>query len=97
MNTYADTLSPGRIDLIIFPSGGKEVIGRQNSYPELPEEAYLSEVLDFVSTKQGLEKPEKITGYYTCKDGVVSMQWTPYAEPIPQEEYRVTDDEQVSV
>jgi hypothetical protein len=92
MNTYSDTLAPGRIDLIIFPSGGKEVLGRQPSYPELPEEAYLSEVQKFVATKQGLEKPEKYTGYYTCKDNAVSMTWTSYAGPILAEESNETSE-----
>ena len=86
MPEYADTLAPGRIDVIVFPSGGKEVLGRQPSYPALPEAAYLPEVRAFVAAKQGLDKPEKATGYYTCKGGVVSMTWTPYAGPIPEEE-----------
>lgn len=90
MSTYPDTVAPGRIDIIVFPSGGKEVLGRQPSYPELPEASYLPEVRAFVATKQGLDKPEKATGYYTCKDGVVSMTWTPYVGPIPQEEPEVT-------
>lgn len=85
MGTYPNTLSPGRVDIIIFPSGGKEVIGCQSSYPSIPESAYISEVQKFVSSKQGLEHPEKFTGYYTVKDGVVSMMWTPYAGEIQQE------------
>ena len=85
MFNFPDTLAPGRVDIIIFPNGGKEVIGRQPSYPSIPESAYLSEVQKFVSSKQGLEHPEKFTGYYTVKDGVVSMTWTPYAGEIQQE------------
>ena len=84
MGTYPDTIVLGRIDIIIFPSGGKEVIGRLPSYPELPETAYLDEVRKFVFTKQGLETPEFFTGYYSVKDGVVSMTWTSYAGEIPQ-------------
>lgn len=84
MPDYADTLAPGRIDIIVFPSGGKEVLGRQPSYPELPEAAYWPEVQAFVAAKQGLEKPEKATGYYTCKGGAVSVQWVPYAGPIEE-------------
>lgn len=84
MNNYPDTLAPGRIDLVIFSNGGKEVIGRQPSYPALPESAYISEVNRFVATKQGLGKPEKFTGYYTVKDNEVTMTWTPYAGELQQ-------------
>ena len=84
MANYSDTLAPGRIDLIIFANGGKEFIGRQDSYPVTPESAYISEVQKFVATKQGLEKPEKFTGFYTVKDDIVTMTWTPYAGEIPE-------------
>ena len=94
MSKYPDTIAPGRIDIVIFPSGGKEVIGRQSSYPSTPESAYLGEVQKFASSKHGLEKPEKFTGYYTVKDDVVSMTWTPYAGEIPQEETTEASDEE---
>ena len=84
MSKYPDTIAPGRIDIVIFPSGGREVIGRQSSYPSTPESAYLGEIQKFVSSKQRLEKPEKFTGYYTVKDDVVSMTWAPYAGEIEQ-------------
>lgn len=84
MSTYPDTLAPGRIDIVIFTSGGKEVIGLLPAYPPIPEIAYLSEVQKFVSTKQGLEHPEKFTGFYTCKDDQITMTWTSYAGEIPQ-------------
>lgn len=84
MGVYSDTLSPGRVDIVIFPSGGKEILGRQSSYPSTPESAYLGEVQKFVASKQGIEKPEKFTGYYTVKDDVVSMSWTSYAGELPQ-------------
>lgn len=86
MSTYPDTIAPGRIDIIIFPSGGKEVLGRQPSYPPLPEIAYLNKIRDFVATKQGLEKPEKFTGFYSSKENSVSMTWTAWAGEITQEE-----------
>ena len=101
MFNFPDTLAPGRVDILIFPNGGKEVIGRQPSYPALSEAAYLPEVQTFVASKQGLEKPEKATGYYTCKGDVVSMTWTPYAGPISKEEQEAlelepTEDAEVS-
>lgn len=84
MFNFPDTLAPGRIDVVIFPNGGKEIIGRQPSYPPLPEIAYLNKIRDFVATKQGLEKPEKFTGFYSSKENEVSMTWTPYAGEIEQ-------------
>lgn len=75
------TEMPGRIDIIIFPNGGKEVIGRSPSYPPAKESFYISLVNEFVASKVGtVEKPEKYSGYYTIKDDVASMQWTPYVE-----------------
>lgn len=75
------TEMPGRIDIIIFPSGGKEVIGRSPSYPPAKEALYISLVNEFVVSKTGtVEKPEKYSGYYTIKDDVASIQWTPYVE-----------------
>ena len=89
MSNYPDTLAPGRIDLVIFSNGGKEVIGRLPSYPALPEMAYSKFIQEFVSTKQNLEKPEKFTGFYSCKDNQVSMTWTTWAGEIKQE---ITED-----
>lgn len=94
MFNFPDTIAPGRVDIIIFPNGGKEVIGRQPSYPPLPEIAYLNKIRDFVATKQGLEKPEKFTGFYSSKENAVSMTWTAWAGEIPQEETVEEPDEE---
>ena len=81
-----DTTSDGRIDIVIFPSGGREVIGRVAAYPPVPETAYMPLVAAFVAEHQGLKKPEKHTGYYSVKNGVCAMQWAGYAGELPQEE-----------
>ncbi len=73
-----DTETPGRIDIIIFPSGGKEVIGRQAAYPPVEECVYMPEVQSFVNEHQGLEKPKRYTGRYSVKNDVCSFQWTDY-------------------
>ena len=79
-----DTLSAGRIDIIIFPNGGKEVIGRMPAYPPVPETLYMSEVRKFVADHQSLPKPTRFTGYYTVKDGALSMTWSNWAGEIVQ-------------
>lgn len=79
-----DTLSAGRIDIIIFPNGGKEVIGRMPAYPPVPETLYMSEVRKFVADHQSLPKPTRFTGYYTVKDGALSMTWSNYSGEIVQ-------------
>ena len=84
MADLQDTETPGRINIIIFPNGGKEVIGRIASYPPTPESAYLDKVRSFVGQHQGLSKPTKYTGRYNVKDGVLSMLWTDWAGEIPR-------------
>ena len=79
-----DTLSAGRIDIIIFPNGGKEIIGRMPAYPPVPEMLYMPEVRKFVADHQSLPKPTRFTGYYTVKDGALSMTWSNYAGEIVQ-------------
>lgn len=81
-----DTESSGRIDIMIFPNGGKEVIGRVASYPKVPESTYWPEVLAFVAEHQGLEKPVKYTGRYSVTGGVFSMQWFDWAGEIERPE-----------
>lgn len=80
-----DTLSTGRIDIIIFPNGGKEVIGRMPAYPPVEETLYMSEVQKFVANHQNLPKPTKYTGYYAVKDEVLSMAWANWAGEIVRE------------
>ena len=81
-----DTTSNGRVDIVIFPTGGREILGRVASYPETPETAYMPLIAQFVSEHQGLKTPQKFTGYYSVKDGVCSMQWANYAGELPQQE-----------
>lgn len=80
-----DTISTGRIDIIIFPNGGKEVIGRMPAYPPVEENLYMSEVQKFVANHQNLPKPTKYTGYYAVKDEVLSITWSNWAGEIVRE------------
>lgn len=57
-------MKKGRIDIVIFPNGGWEYIGREESDPPIPLDDLLPFVLDFVGKHQGLETPQKFTAYY---------------------------------
>lgn len=78
----SDTLTPGRVDIVIFANGGWEFIGRINADPDIPENEYLPEVLDFVGKHQNLSAPEKFTGYYQIKGDKLIMNWRDYAGEI---------------
>ena len=88
-----NTLVPGRVDIVIFANGGWEKIGQIASDPDIPFDDFLPEILQFVGTKQNLPAPEKFTGYYSAKDGDISIHWANYAgeiarteEPVPTRE-----------
>ena len=44
----------------------------------------MSEVRKFVADHQSLPKPTRFTGYYTVKDGALSMTWSNYSGEIVQ-------------
>ena len=54
------------------------------AYPPVPETLYMSEVRKFVADHQSLPKPTRFTGYYTVKDGALSMTWSNYSGEIVQ-------------
>ena len=73
----ADTVSPGRFDIVVFENRGWECIGRQDSYPLTPEEAYRTEIEKYV---RSLAVPEgRHTMRYEVKGGDLVAVWTPYA------------------
>lgn len=78
-----DTLTPGRIDIVIFANGGYERIGYIAADPEIPETEWLPDVVKFVNMNQNLSEPKKFTGYYSIKDGQLKMSWREYAGEIP--------------
>ena len=81
-----DTTTPGRIDIIIFTNGGKEVLGRIASEPKLAESDYLPTVKEFVANNVPTDVPVKYTGYYSVTDGELSFEWGEYAGEIVREE-----------
>lgn len=80
-----DTTSNGRIDVVIFPNGNREICGRINSVPPVPYSDLLAEVKVFVAQHQGLDKPQKWTGNYSVKGGKLSLIWGDWEGIIEQE------------
>lgn len=78
-----NTITDGRLDIIIFPNGGKEYLGKLPSSPEVDEQLYLPAVAEFVAQNQDLEEPTKFTGMYRVKDDRLEITWGPYAGEIP--------------
>lgn len=78
-----DTIQDGRIDVMIYPNGGREVMGRIESNPELPEQVYMPQVEVFVSQNQGLPKSKMFTGIYSMKDDVLTINWSDWLGKIP--------------
>lgn len=81
-----DTLTQGRVDIVIFPNGGWEFIGSIPANPEIPEEVYLPEVQKFVGQNQELPTPTKFTGYYGIAGDIFKMSWGEWKGAIPREE-----------
>ena len=90
--TLTDTTTDGRIDIVIFTNGGKEVLGRIASEPKLSESVYMPSVKEFVAANVPESEPVQYTGYYSVKDGVLSFTWGEYEGEIVKEE---TDEEGV--
>lgn len=86
-----DTLTQGRVDIVIFPNGGWEYIGRVPANPEIPEADYQPEVEKFVAQNQGLKNPTNFTGYYGVDGDILKMSWGTYAGEIPRDEVETTE------
>lgn len=80
------TLTQGRIDIVIFPNGGWERLGYVPANPEIPEEVWYNNILEFVANNQNLPKPQKFTGYYgmsKTRSNAVEMSWGEYQGDMP--------------
>lgn len=78
-----DTTTDGRLDIVIFPNGGKEFLAKLPSSPEIDEQLYLPAVSNFVGQNQNLEEPTKFTGMYRVRNDRLEITWGPYAGEIP--------------
>lgn len=69
----------GRVDIVVFPSGGIEVFGRIGDAPA----ADVSEgVRAFARGLPKDNKPRKFTGYYDAADAS-DLEWSAYDENNP--------------
>ena len=62
MADLQDTETSGRIDIIIFPAGGKEVIGRIASYPANTGECLHRQGAGLCGAAPGARKAHEIHG-----------------------------------
>ena len=81
------TTVPGRYDIVMFPNGGWECIGRQAAIPPIPASEYRPRVDEYVA-QHSVEKPTKMTMYYRMEGDACTASWMPYAGEIqsPEEE-----------
>lgn len=68
-----------RIDIVVFPNGGREIFGRiGDTKPE-----FVSAAIDaYLETLEASSKPRKFTGYYDAPDAS-DIEWMPYDENNP--------------
>ena len=71
----------GRIDVGVFPNGGREVFGQVTSEPPVPPLALATEVSKHFD-EMNVDKPCKFTGYYDAPDAS-DIEWAPYDENNP--------------
>lgn len=68
-----------RIDIVVFPNGGREIFGQVNSAGY----EYVSACIDgFLAGLEPSYKPRKFTGYYDEPDAS-DIEWQPYDENNP--------------
>lgn len=69
----------GRIDIVVFPNGGREIFGQVDSAGY----EYVSACIDgFLANFEPSDKPRKFTGYYDAPDAS-DIEWLPYDENNP--------------
>lgn len=89
-----DTLKDGRIDIVIFANGGREVIGREDAEPPVSDADLLPEVAKFVAEHQDLPAPEKFTAIYRVENGKLKLFWGEYKGLLP---YQLEEQDDVAM
>lgn len=69
----------GRIDIVVFPSGNREIFGQ---IKDAPAERLLTLVDVFTDTLEPSNNPRKFTGYYDAPDAS-DIEWQPYDSNNP--------------
>lgn len=80
-----DTIKQGRVDIVIFPNGGWEYIGRIEPEPLMPPDDILPQVLEFVAQHQNLPLPQKFTAYYGQKGRSINISFGDWEGEIPMQ------------
>ncbi|MBD5585806.1 MAG: hypothetical protein HDQ88_12050 [Clostridia bacterium] len=74
----------GRYDIVVFPNGGWECIGRIANMPEHSEQELYEHAKAFAESKS-VDVPTKFTGEY-APDEPLAIIWGEWKEPIPEGE-----------
>lgn len=77
-----NTITNGRLDIVVFGNGGYEFLARVTSEPEVAEDIYLPKVKDFVASLR-LDAPQKFTGIYHVTEGQFNISWGDWQGEIP--------------
>ena len=73
--------SNGRIDIVVFPNGGREIIGRIDSDPVVSVNDLIP-VVNKQAAAQKLTAPKKFTGIYDPAN-INAITWSDYNESNP--------------
>lgn len=69
----------GRIDIVVFPNGGREIFGQING---AGSSSLVSVIDEFLASLDLSDTPRKFTGYYDQEDAS-DIEWMPYDENNP--------------
>lgn len=72
----------GRIDIVVFPNGGREVFGQIKSEPPVSAAVLAAEVAAYAGGLPPADAPRKFTGYYDAADAS-DIAWSVYDENNP--------------
>lgn len=69
----------GRIDIVVFPNGGRDIFGQING---AGSSSLVSVIDEFLASLDSSDTPRKFTGYYDQEDAS-DIEWLPYDENNP--------------
>ena len=75
--------SGGRIDIVIFPNGGREIFARTASNEEVPTKKLIDEVNDFVTSYTPPSTPKKFTCIWSYNGTELVVAWSEYDDSNP--------------
>lgn len=74
-----------RIDIVVFPNGGREIFGQVRPEQGVPQADVLAKVNEYVAGLEPAAFSRKFTGYYE-DEGPLDIEWQEYdpSNPIVQ-------------